>query len=327
MRGAGGLPKPIRAWRRGQVDSSEAVFLAAPTNNEFAMPPPATEGLQADSNDASSFFKVPAPIKLLFDQFPLTTYPANDLPQRAPSRRHDNQLFVFSDAASARRGRPSFNPQCLKWQAYLKFVGIDFEITPSNNHASPTGALPFLLPALPTDTTTTIPSNKLQKWAIEQVHCEEEQQLNLRFEVYASLLDQRIRNAWLYMLYLDEQNFEAVARRLYVIPSTTNSLVRGALAFQLQHAAREELLKTSQYIDVASLEGDAGNAFEALSSLLGADEHFFGRPNPGLFDASVFAYTHLILDETMGWKQNRLAQLLRKHTNLVQHRDRLLGFF
>lgn len=129
------------------------------------------------------------------------------------------------------------------------------------------------------------------------------------------------------MLYLDSENFEAVARRLYVIPATTNSIVRAALGIQLQQAARDELLKTSKYIDVADLEGDAGSAFEALSSLLGEDEHFFGRPKPGLFDASVFAYTHLILDESMGWKQNRLAQLLREHSNLVQHRERLLRFF
>ena len=99
------------------------------------------------------------------------------------------------------------------------------------------------------------------------------------------------------------------------------------MEYQLQQAARDELLKTSRYIDAADLEGDAANAFEALSALLGEDEHFFGRPNPGLFDASVFAYTHLILNEELGWKQNRLAQLLRKHNNLVQHRERLLRFF
>lgn len=81
-------------------------------------------------------------------------------------------------------------------QAYLKFVGIDFEIVASNNHASPTGALPFLLPAHPLNTRVPIPSGKVQKWAIEQVHCEEEQQLNARFYVYASLLDHRIRTAW-----------------------------------------------------------------------------------------------------------------------------------
>ncbi|KAJ5204555.1 uncharacterized protein N7498_005434 [Penicillium cinerascens] len=297
------------------------------------MPPKGSEGPQPESTSSAStsavhsFFTVPAPIKRLFDRFPLITYSPNDLPQRCPSRRYENQLYVFSDAKSARHGRPSFNPQCLKWQAYLKFVGIDFEVTPSNNHASPTGALPFLLPALPAGAPGPIPSHKLQKWAIEQVHCEEEQQLNLRFEVYASLLDHRLRNAWLYMLYLDSENFEAVARRLYVIPATTNTIVRTALGIQLQQAARDELLKTSKYIDVADLEGDAKSAFEALSALLGEDEHFFGRQKPGLFDASVFAYTHLILDEGMGWKQNRLAQLLREHTNLVQHRERLLQFF
>jgi metaxin len=86
--------------------------------------------------------------------------------------------------------------ESLRVQAYLRFVGIDLQIVPSNNHASPTGALPFLLPALPAGTTAPIPLSKLQKWAIEQVHCEEEQQLDVRFEVYASLLDHRIRNAW-----------------------------------------------------------------------------------------------------------------------------------
>lgn len=129
------------------------------------------------------------------------------------------------------------------------------------------------------------------------------------------------------MLYLDSENFEAVARRLYVEPATTSSLVRTALSLQLQQAARDELLKTSPYIDVADLEADAGGAFEALSALLGENEHFFDRPKPGLFDASVFAYTHLILDESLGWKRNRLAQQLREHKNLVQHRERLLKFF
>lgn len=81
----------------------------------IAMPPKASEGPQTD-NSPRSFFTVPPIIKHVFDKFPLTTYPENGLPERLPSRRHATQLFVFSDAASARRGRPSFNPQCLKWQ-------------------------------------------------------------------------------------------------------------------------------------------------------------------------------------------------------------------
>ncbi|KKK24527.1 mitochondrial outer membrane protein, partial [Aspergillus ochraceoroseus] len=212
-------------------------------------------------------------------------------------------------------------------QAYLKFVGVDFDLVPSNNHASPTGALPFLLPALPPGPETPIPSGKLQKWAIEQVHCEEEQQLNPRFNVYSSLLDHRIRNAWLYLLYLNHENFEAVTRRLYVDSTSSNFAVRAALSSQLQQAARDELLKSSQFIDASALEAEAAEAFEALSTLLGDHVHFFNRPNPGLFDASVFAYTHLLLDQGMGWKYNRLGQLLSRHDNLVQHQARLLKFF
>lgn len=131
----------------------------------------------------------------------------------------------------------------------------------------------------------------------------------------------------MYALYLDPDNFDAVARRLYVDPTTTSSVVRSVLSVQLQQAAREELLKSSQYIDASDLEAGAGNAFEALSTLLGNGQHFFNRPKPGLFDASVFAYTHLILDEGMEWKQNRLAQLLKRYKNLVQHRERMLEYF
>lgn len=69
-----------------------------------------------------SYFTVPAPIKRLFDKFPLTTYPANALPQRTAAQRDANQLFVFSDEANAQRGRPSFNPLCLKWQVSCPYT-------------------------------------------------------------------------------------------------------------------------------------------------------------------------------------------------------------
>lgn len=99
------------------------------------------------------------------------------------------------------------------------------------------------------------------------------------------------------------------------------------MARQLQQAARDELLKFSDFIDVDDLEIEASRAFEALSTLLGDDEHFFGRETPGLFDASVFAYTYLLLDDSLGWKQNPLALHLKAHDNLVQHQRRLAERF
>lgn len=90
---------------------------------------------------------------------------------------------------------------------------------------------------------------------------------------------------------------------------------------------------------------DADDAFAALSALLGDDLWFFSASNvesgndastdgPGLFDASVFAYTHLILDSDrtahallMDWKENPLKELLLKYSNLVSHRDRVVEVY
>ena len=81
-------------------------------------------------------------------------------------------------------------------QAYLKFMGIKFATFPSNNHASPTGALPFLLPtASDSPNESPIPSNKLQQWALKKSSLREEPS-NMRYQVYMSLLDHRIRLAW-----------------------------------------------------------------------------------------------------------------------------------
>lgn len=115
-----------------------------------------------------------------------------------------------------------------------------------------------------------------------------------------------------------------MARKRYIDNATSSSVVQAALAVQLQQAARDELLKYSEFIDINALESDADSAFEALSILLGDNDYFFGRNRPGLFDAQVFAYTHLILDEKMGWKYNPLAGFLSKHENLTQHREALL---
>lgn len=65
-------------------------------------------------------------------------------------------------------------------------------------------------------------------------------------------------------------------------------------------------------------------AFEALSELLGDEDYYFGERKPGLFDASVFAYTNVLLDEGLGWKDFRMVDGLRRYSNLVEHRERIL---
>ena len=93
---------------------------------------------------------------------------------------------------------------------------------------------------------------------------------------------------------------------------------------QLRDAAQAELLKQAATIDAEVLYQGSYQAFEALSELLGEYRYFFDEQKPGLFDASVFAYTNILLDNTKVWKETRMVEELQKFGNLVKHREDLL---
>jgi metaxin len=148
---------------------------------------------------------------------------------------------------------------------------------------------------------------------------------DLRYEAYLALLDHRIRRAWLYSIYLSN-NFTSIAEPLYILPTSGNPFVRLTIARDLRLAAEKELLKFSSIISAETLYNQAEEAFTALDSLLGESEWFFGADTPGLFDASVFAYTHLLLDDRLGkgWLDTRLRDTLTSRQHLVAHRNKIL---
>ncbi|KAL9096044.1 MAG: hypothetical protein Q9165_001566 [Trypethelium subeluteriae] len=175
-----------------------------------------------------------------------------------------------------------------------------------------------------------ITTNKLLKWSKGEAKVVDEV-ADVRLEAYEALLDVPIRKAWLYHLYLCHPNFSAVAVPSYIQPSSSNPLVSAALSYELHSAATAEILKSSpvtasgpaKVFDAESLYVQAEDAFSALSTLLKEHEWFFDAKQPGLMDASVFSYTHLLLDDTLGWSDKRLNDDLRKYSNLVRHRDRV----
>lgn len=132
----------------------------------------------------------------------------------------------------------------------------------------------------------------------------------------------------LFQLYLHPLNI-GLLDALYITPHTTNPFVRLALTSHLRRAATTEICpsSTTARIDANDILRDALEAFSALSTLLGDDEWFFGRARPGEMDAGVFAYTHLLLDETMLWGENALGQGLTGYRNLVRHRLKILRDF
>ncbi|KAI1389702.1 uncharacterized protein F4822DRAFT_210226 [Hypoxylon trugodes] len=276
----------------------------------------------------SGWLAIPSPLARLFKKFPLLTYPPNELPTRSASTRDVATLYVFISDQYALKGLPSFNPSCLKWQTFLKLAGVEFQVAPSNNHASPTGALPFLIPPSNTSNPSAhipIPSNKLEKYAAEKGTSEIPDVSNLKLEAYESLLDYRIRNAWLYSLYLSRPN-SALLSQLYVEPISTSQPIRATILYQLRHAAEAEILKSTgtHVVNSRALYRGAREAFEALSTVLGEEEWFFGVPEPTLFDAAVFAYTYLLLDDRFTWEDPRLREIVKEFPILIEHRNRIL---
>ncbi|GAP84653.1 putative mitochondrial outer membrane protein [Rosellinia necatrix] len=286
-----------------------------------------TSASTSASTSTSGWFTIPSPFARLFKKFPLLTYPPNELPARSPAARDVPTLYVFISDEDALNGLPSFNPSCLKWQTFLRLVGVDFCVRSSNNHASPTGALPFLLPASASSNPRPqrpIPSNKLEQYGLDKGKFKPPGDLGPRQEAYESLLDHRIRNAWLYTLYLSPANADLL-NHLYIAPATSSWPVRAAMANQLRYAAELEILRSTgrDAIDPTALYREAKEAFAALETVLGNNHWFFGAEIAGLFDATVFSYTYLILHDGLAWENRRLNQILNEFPRLVRHRDRI----
>lgn len=120
-----------------------------------------------------------------------------------------------------------------------------------------------------------------------------------------------------------------LVNKLYIEPCSSHALVQLSIRHSLRRAAEAEVAKSSYSatISEADLTQDAEKAFEALASLLGDSDWFFAQEKPSMLDASLFAYSHLLLDDNMAWSQNPLADMLKQHQNLVDHRDRILKLY
>lgn len=250
----------------------------------------------------------------------------------------------------------------LSVQTYLLLNNTPIRLVPSTNHASPTGSLPYLLP--PSNSSPTgspprpIPSSRLETY----VSPNNKSSPSPREEAYQTLLDTAIRSAWLHALYLSPLN-TSLLEQLYINPTSSSPLVRLAIRHQLRSAAEEQVVKStspttgtngwrlsvgetvlsadtfrlgkaSSQIDPGQIYAEAEDAFAALGSLLSESETgwFFGRTEPGVFDAAVFAYTCLVGGREQGglaWGDGgRLGKMVERAGGgeLVRHRARIWEF-
>lgn len=237
-------------------------------------------------------------------------------------------------------------------QTLLRLANFDFRILPSTNHASPTGSLPFLLPPRisPTTSPLPIPASNLLTYALQHssnpttTTRDLDPTLPPRSQAYLSLITLSLRNAWLYALYLDPSH-SALLQQLYTRPSSSSRGVQATLLYQLRRAAAEQIAtsaggktvstaaaSSADAIDEESVYNSAGDALDALASLLSESETgwAFGVERPGMFDAALFSYTHLMMQYMSGDEAadgtRALGVMVREAGNgeLARHRDRML---
>ncbi|KAL5606111.1 uncharacterized protein BROUX77_003304 [Berkeleyomyces rouxiae] len=293
-------------------------------------PAPASASASASASTASSWITAPQFIVRLFTRFPLATFEPNALPCNTPAVSDTHaSLFVFAEAPN----RLSYNPTCLKWQAYLRFARFDYVSLPSTNHASPSGSLPFLLPA---DTRVAVPCTDPATLPLPMPSAPPPPPP--RSTTYAALLDASLRPAWLHALYLAPAN-TPLLRQLYIAPVSASSGVQTASLRGLRRAAASAVAAAAATgpsalssagaaaaLQADALYADARAALAALEAELARSTSgwFFDALRPTAFDAAVFAYVHLLLDESLVWGDDTLPCAVASFMRLVAHRDRVL---
>lgn len=188
----------------------------------------------APATSSRSIFAIPSPIRSLFNHFPLHTYPEEALPSSSATTTKATaatspsttalsepittpRLYIFT-SPDHQPSAPSPNPTCLKHQTYLRAARIPHDCLPSTNHASPSGALPFLLlPALsqtasasspPSLSNVPLTGGRIVSYARKHAGSGDEGKIlsdldgdelevkNSKLEAYRALISQSIRPAW-----------------------------------------------------------------------------------------------------------------------------------
>jgi metaxin len=177
---------------------------------------PPKETTQSSRPTLTSLFKIPQPIKQLFETFPLQVFPPNTYPLRShliqKQTPHSGHL-LFSWTTSSDPRIASFNPSCLAWQIYLRTRDLPFQTVASSNHAAAGARLPLLVVnELETEElrnpwresekkygdaeiSKEVGPTGLATWAAE-AEDDWPSQLEAVYPAYMSLVENEIRRAW-----------------------------------------------------------------------------------------------------------------------------------
>ncbi|KAJ3160836.1 hypothetical protein HDU86_008196 [Geranomyces michiganensis] len=217
---------------------------------------------------------------------------------------------------------PSLSPPCVKLEAYLRLCGVSYvnRFTIADMRKSPMGTGPFisLNGVLYADSNLIIP--RLEEAGLSaglNGHLSPVQ----RAQAHAikAMVDDVVYYAMVYERWQLDENWPSFKQvvfgnaplvvKLFVAPMVRSKTVKGLHGQKMgRHTYREVLVKHGRCID-------------ALATLLGNQNFFFGGATPTSVDVTVFAHLGCILAvplKTMG-----LAEQIRSKHNLVKHIQRM----
>ena len=124
----------------------------------------------------------------------------------------------------------------------------------------------------------------------------------------------------LYTTHIYRPNLYTSTARLYT--QSSSSLIYSSVASGLSDFALSQLKhRYPKVTSAADIFAEAAIALDALSVKLGDDTWFFNSKVPGLLDAAVFAYLHVILKGD--WKEEWAGGLRRS----LEYKENLLQFW
>ncbi|KAK9375668.1 uncharacterized protein V1513DRAFT_441593 [Lipomyces chichibuensis] len=292
------------------VDSASASDASGSASvRDQSKSPPSCTSQQPPSN--VMYMKVPSLIKAVFDKFPVVKYAEAPLPSACIFPAPTEKLgTVFVHAI----GDDGIYPQSIRLLTILKLAGVfdKFTTIPSSPHAAPkSGSVPYIfLPCRPKVDSDLLPrtiypeSKAFYRWlnsiAPSFPAFDAAQQNPL-----LSLVDVRLRDAWVLTLYLYPLNYRSIfiprLSHAYSQSDRSTSILPQILAYTTSHDAQKLLRRSTGVPRITettqrSIIANAEEALDALANLLAVSETLYlNGDKPGVLDAAVYGYLWPIL--------------------------------
>ncbi|KAK9324803.1 hypothetical protein V1517DRAFT_316347 [Lipomyces orientalis] len=290
-----------------------------------------------------TYMKVPTLIKTVFDKFPLVKYPEAALPSTclfpAPAEKIGT-AFVHSTADD------SIYPQSIRLLTILKLAGVidKLAVIPSSPHAAPkSGSVPYVFlrsrPRIKSDLLprTLYPESKAFHQWLASIAPSFPAFDTAKQNPLLSLVDIRLRDAWLLTLYLYPANYKSILvprlTQAYSHSDTSTSIIPHILAYSASREAQQLLTRSTGVSRITetiqrSIITNAEEALDALAILLSdSGAPYINGGEPGVLDAAVYGYLRPILGLELksltGDGQAELKTLVQERKALVDLVERI----